>query len=281
MDYPVETETYHAERSVEDGIERIVYRPALPRFETPVLLQHGMWHGAWCWEPWQKFLAERGWESHAFSLPGHAGSPEQRPIRWCTMGYYLKFLKAEVGRLDRKPILMGHSMGGALAQWYLKKLADDLPAAVLVASWTSHSTFGDGLIPLMSRDFWGAMMIFATLSGNPFVRSPERAAQTLITEGALLTPEELHSKLGPETALGLNQHNPPFWSPPRNIGTPLLWVAAGRDATITTKGARASAEFYGADFICIDDDGHNLMMERNYLDTITQIENWFADREIP
>lgn len=281
MDYPVETEAYHAERSVEDGIERIVYRPAHLRHETPILLQHGMWHGAWCWEPWQISLAECGWESHAFSLPGHAGSPEQRPIRWCTMGYYLKFLKAEIDRLERKPVLMGHSMGGALAQWYLKKVADDLPAAVLVASWHSHSTFGDGLIPLLKRDFWGAMMIFATLSGNPFVRSPKRAAQTLITEGALLTPEELHAKLGPETSLGLNQHNPPLWRPPRNIKTPLLWVTAGKDATITAKGARASAEFYGADFICIDDDGHNLMMERNYLDTITQIENWLADREIP
>ncbi len=35
-------------------------------------------------------------------------------------------------------------MNAALAQWYLKKVADDLPAVLLVASWTSHSTISDG-----------------------------------------------------------------------------------------------------------------------------------------
>ena len=32
----------------EDGIERTVYVPRERRFETPILMQHGTWHGAWC-----------------------------------------------------------------------------------------------------------------------------------------------------------------------------------------------------------------------------------------
>src|SRR5262245_60882064 len=75
---------YNVTHTIEGGIERVVYRPDQPRFSTPILMQHGMWHGAWCWRYWQELLAEWGWESHAFSLPGHAGSPVQRPIRWCT-----------------------------------------------------------------------------------------------------------------------------------------------------------------------------------------------------
>ena len=86
--------SYEISHTVQDGIERIVYTPQVKRSATPILMQHGMWHGAWCWEPWQELFAEWGWESVAFSLPGHGKSPTQRPIRWCTLGYYVKFLSA-------------------------------------------------------------------------------------------------------------------------------------------------------------------------------------------
>ena len=33
---------YSVEHSVEQGIERIVYRSHTPRFETPLVFQHGM-----------------------------------------------------------------------------------------------------------------------------------------------------------------------------------------------------------------------------------------------
>ena len=132
------TDKFMIQRSVEDGIERVTYTPKFRRFGTPILMQHGMWHGAWCWEPWQELFAGWGWESHAYSLPGHGASPVQRSLRWATLNYYLEFLKAEIQRLPHRPVLMGHSMGGALTQMYLKS-SHDLPAAVLVASWPSHT----------------------------------------------------------------------------------------------------------------------------------------------
>ncbi|MEM7098408.1 MAG: alpha/beta fold hydrolase [Pseudomonadota bacterium] len=141
--------------AVENGIERISYLPARQRFSTPIVMQHGMWHGAWCWDSWQGALAEFGWESHSLSLPGHGRSPEQRPIRWCTLDYYLGFLSEFIEGVSSRPVLMGHSMGGALTQRYLKKVRDDLPAAVLVASWPSHSTFASGLVDFMRLDPWG------------------------------------------------------------------------------------------------------------------------------
>src|ERR1700744_6815711 len=108
------------ETTLDDGIERIVCRPLIPRHPTPILLQHGMWHGAWCWQEWQEILAARGWESHAISLPGHGGSPKRKSVRFSTMQDYLSVLRAEIARFPDPPILVGHSMGGALAQWYLK-----------------------------------------------------------------------------------------------------------------------------------------------------------------
>ncbi|SFU12655.1 Lysophospholipase, alpha-beta hydrolase superfamily [Pseudovibrio denitrificans] len=271
---------YTVSRSVEGGIERVRVLPKEKRHQTPILFQHGMWHGAWCWLPWQEILAQHGWESWAISLPGHGGSPTQRPVRFCSLDYYLGFLKAEIEQSKVKPIYIGHSMGGALGQRYLKKVADDLPAMVLVASWTSHSTWFDGMGLHLKRDPLGLFLSGFTFSTQPFVRNAQAAASMLITEGGLCSAEELYEKLGPESALVLNQHNPPFWQPKQNPQTPMLWVSAEKDAVISSKGARKSAEFYHADFIEIEGNGHNLMMESNYASTVSHIHDWLEQKQL-
>ncbi|MCL4298425.1 MAG: alpha/beta fold hydrolase [Anaerolineae bacterium] len=261
--------------NIEGGIERISYIPKRPRFQTPILMQHGMWHGAWCWQSWQELLAQWGWASHAFSLPGHAGSPRQRPNRWCTLGYYLRFLEVEVERLPRRPVLMGHSMGGALVQWYLKYGGDDLPAAVLVAPWVSHNTYAGGLLRFLRLDPVGVLLATLTAWATPYIRTPAQAAKKLISNDALYSPEELHARLGPESALVMMQHNPPLWFPAKTVKTPLLWLAGERDAVVGEAAQRRSAAYYGADYRVVPGAAaHNLMMEHNYRQTAAMIYDW-------
>jgi pimeloyl-ACP methyl ester carboxylesterase len=278
--------TYSISHTVQGGIERIVYSPEVRHFETPVLMQHGMWHGAWCWQYWQELFAEWGWESIAVSLPGHGQSPVQRPIRWCTLGYYLKFLAAEVERLPRQPILMGHSMGGALTQWVLKYVSDPstssgqvLPAAVLVAPWTSHNMLRS-VFRFSRLDPIGFLLCILTLTATPTVRTPQRAAKMFITEDAITSPEELHANLGPESLWVLLQYNPLLWSPAKQTNTPMLWLAGGSDTLMTETEERRSAAYYGADYVVVDGAGHNLMMERSYRQTAETIRDWLIRQGI-
>jgi len=274
-----ETPIFQMTHTLEDGIERIVYVPQNRRFQTPIVMQHGMWHGAWCWHLWQELFAEWGWESHAHSLPGHAGSPTQRLIPLCTLDYYLSFLKAEVDRLARRPILMGHSMGGALIQWYLKYVGD-LPAAVLVAPWVSHSMFQQGFFRLIRLDPLLYPLMMLSWDATPMMRNPYRAARALISERAVYSPEQLHARLGPESVLVLYQHNPPFWSPPENVNTPMLWLAGEQDAVIGEDYQRRSAAYYKAAYHVAPGAGHNLMMEHNYRQTARAIHDWLVKQEI-
>ena len=168
--------TYTISHTVQDGIERIVYTPEVKRFEMPILMQHGMYHGAWCWQFWQELFAEWGWESIAISLPGHGQSPVQRPIRWCTLGYYLRFLAAEIERLQQRtfqrPILMGHSMGGALTQWVLKYVGDpstgpraSFPFDLAQGKAQDRRQAQGGLCPL---PFWWPRGLLTTCLGQCF-----------------------------------------------------------------------------------------------------------------
>jgi pimeloyl-ACP methyl ester carboxylesterase len=276
-----EAKPFDVHRAAEDGIERVTYTPKERRFESPILLQHGMWHGAWCWRLWQERLASWGWETHAYSLPGHAGSPVQRPIRWCTLSYYLGFLEAEIERLPRKPVVFGHSMGGALIQWHLRRRSHELPATVMVASWASHSSYAEGLVRFLRMDPIGVLL--TTLSGmaTAYVRTPRRAADLLLSPRAVVTAEELHAQLGPESALVMAQHNPPFWFPAKQIDTPMLWLAGEVDATLSVEASQRSAAHYEADFVVAPQAGHNLMMEHNHQETVETIHHWLSNCDVP
>ncbi|GAB1420949.1 hypothetical protein MASR2M15_10770 [Anaerolineales bacterium] len=277
MEFKKQYEAYEVVHQVENGIERISYYPKNPRHENPIVMQHGMWHGAWCWKDWQVHLAENGWESHAHSLPGHGLSPTQRPIALCTLDYYLAFLNQEVNRHEKPVILMGHSMGGALIQWYLKYVSDALPAAVMVAPWGHYSMLPE-IINASIMDPIGILQTLFTWDASPQVRNPYQASRKLISPYANISPKELYSKLGKESVLVLLQHNPPFWEAPRHIRTPLLWLAAERDALIAEQRQRQSAEFYGADYRIIPNIGHDIMMDQGYLDSISMIEKWLSSQ---
>jgi len=274
----MQTDTFSVEHSLNNGIERVIYTPQQRRFETPILMQHGMWHGAWCWQSWQELFAEWGWETHAYSLPGHGNSPVQRPIRWATLNYYFEFLKAEIERLPRRPILMGHSMGGALAQWYLK-YGSDLPAAVLVAPWTSHSML-PSIRQSVRRDPWGTLLCGLMLSSTPAIRNPARAAEMFIHPGAVYSPEELHARLGPESLWVLWQYNPLLWSPAKRTSIPLLWLAGEADALISEPESRRSAAHYRAEYVSVPCAGHDIMMEKGYRETAETIHRWLGRLDI-
>jgi len=265
-------------RVVRDGIEQVTCLPAKPRFQTPLLFQHGMWHGAWCWEAWQRQLAAWGWESHAISLPGHGASPPQRSISLCTLDYYLNFLREAASRLPRKPALIGHSMGGALVQWYLKFVDDALPAAVLVAPWVAHSMLADNLLRYLRLDPAGLLQMLFSWDAAPMVRTPEVAARALLNPQSQADPQALYARLTPESALVLFQHNPPFWYPPREIHTPMLWLAGARDAFFSVDAMRRSAAHYGADFYIAPQAGHNIMMETSGPEALRHIHEWLAER---
>jgi pimeloyl-ACP methyl ester carboxylesterase len=270
---------YFIQHVIEDGIERISYIPKKKRFDTPILMQHGMFHGAWCWVNWQALFAEWGWETHAISLPGHGKSPVQRPLKMCTLDYYLGFIRDEVKKMKREPILMGHSMGGTLIQWYLKYIGQPT-AAVLVAPWVYNSILLEGTWRVLKRDpslVWRMVLSWDT---SPWVRNPKRAAELFISPKARVTPDDLYAALGPESALVIFQHNPPLWNPPEEVKSPTLWLAGEIDAGISVAGLRKSAQYYRGDFVIISEAGHNLMMEYNSYQTAETIHQWLISKGI-
>lgn len=80
---------------------------------------HGMFGGPWCWDNYRNMFEGEGYRCISTTLPYHdmdpQGVPDPRLGTICLLDY-VDALEQEIKQLDEKPILMGHSMGGLLAQ---------------------------------------------------------------------------------------------------------------------------------------------------------------------
>ncbi|HXP57784.1 MAG TPA: alpha/beta hydrolase [Streptosporangiaceae bacterium] len=105
----------------------------MPGTRAHVVFIHGLWLHATSWEPWQDLFAEAGYSSSAPGWPGEPGTPGEarsNPDAVANHGiddvtqHYASFIDT----LPSRPILIGHSFGGMIAE---KLLGLDYGAAAI------------------------------------------------------------------------------------------------------------------------------------------------------
>ena len=89
-----------------------------------IVLVHGAWHGAWCWEHLTPSLEARRFEVDTLDLPGLGA--DQTPATDVTLDAYIDRVVSVVNA-GRLPVLLaGHSMGGMV----ISGVAERIPAAI-------------------------------------------------------------------------------------------------------------------------------------------------------
>lgn len=73
-----------------------------------VVLVHGAWHGAWCWERVVAGLEARGVATVAIDLPGHGDDPGPAT----DFAGDVAAVEAAIDAVGRPVVLVGHSYGG-------------------------------------------------------------------------------------------------------------------------------------------------------------------------
>lgn len=84
-----------------------------------IFMIHGMMGGGWYWQNYKGFFEERGYCCITPTLRFHEVKPDEQPhpyLGTTSIMDYVNDLTEEIQKLDAPPILMGHSMGGLLAQ---------------------------------------------------------------------------------------------------------------------------------------------------------------------
>jgi pimeloyl-ACP methyl ester carboxylesterase len=108
------------------------HRETQRSMDRTVMMIHGMWGTSHVWRHWRGHFEARGWRVLTPTLRHHDAPPLDPPAALGTASLldYAADLAAEISRLPTRPAIVGHSMGGLLAQMLAAR--DLCPAAVLL-----------------------------------------------------------------------------------------------------------------------------------------------------
>lgn len=251
-------------------IELISRQPDFEAYEPHLLFVHGAFHGAWCWDehflPW---FAARGWTAHALSLRGHGGSSGADATGDWSLGDYLQDIGAAIDRIAAAVVLVGHSMGGVLAQM-ARAARDDVRGAVLLASSPLRPSPSVMLRILFSHPI-------ATIRGMAGDRDHLRRAMESFFFSPDLDPvlrEKYRSLLSPESQQAMKEvfSRPP---PGAGIGVPVLVVAGTEDWSIPMKDHEALSRAYDAPLVQCP-GYHDLMLDPRWEESAIAINDWLG-----
>ena len=121
-----------------------------------VVMIHGMWGGAWYWSKYRCLFESAGYRCVAVTLPYHDMNPRGVPhpqLGTTSLLDYADALEQEIRQLGEIPIVIGHSMGGLLAQMLA---ARGLAKALILLTPASPSGIF-ALTPSVVRSFWSIL----------------------------------------------------------------------------------------------------------------------------
>ncbi len=262
------------DKSPFGGLEVIVRRPAgkvSPR-STPLLFLHGAYAAAWCWdEHFLPYFAAKGYGCHALSLSGHGGSPGRERLDSFGIDQYVQDVASVAALLPAPPVLVGHSMGGMVAQKYLEKheaagvvLLASVPPQGLWAAAIGLAFQKPGLLGDLNRLLGGGRVAYDTLREAMFAQPV--SGEDLARWYRRMQPES-HRAIWDMTLFNL-----PLKS--RMRLPPLLVLGAEHDHLIPSSQVEMTARHYGVAAGIFPGMGHGLMLERDWENVAARILDW-------
>ncbi|WP_237214723.1 alpha/beta fold hydrolase [Falsiroseomonas oryziterrae] len=225
-----------------------------PRF----LLVHGANGSAAVWRQLAAALAVRGAASLAVSLRGHGASGGQTALQSFGIRDYVADVRRVLAALPVPPVLVGHSMGGLVAQ--LVAAEAPLAGLALLASSPTGGMRRDGARMLLRHPFTFLRAIrrrsFRALYAEP------RLARALLFARA--TPEavirDYQAMLGEESWRAGTEMNE-LLPDPGAVRCPVLVIGGAEDAMVSPGSVRRTASAYRTAAVLLPGRAHMLQLE--------------------
>jgi pimeloyl-ACP methyl ester carboxylesterase len=215
-----------------------------------LLLIPGGYHGPWCYERWIPSIETAGWAVAAIDLRGHGGLPQDSAFHTTSIADFAEDVRAGAASIDGPVILVGHSMGGAVAA----RAAAGGVGAGLVLLAPSPPGNVPGLVPLEPVP-----------EGMPYGPVDEAVCRRRFYPAhAGRDIAYLTRRLCPESPVALNERRLLKQRvDPAAVRVPVLCLFAGNDDPVLHAPGvdAATAAFFGATAHTLPGAGHCFMLD--------------------
>jgi non-heme chloroperoxidase len=247
-----------------------------------VVMIHGAFCGGWVFEDWRALFEANGFRVHTPTLRYHdCGQNPPRELGTTSVLDYADDLQAVIENLDQPPILVGHSMGGLLAQMLAARLP--VRAAALLAPSAPWGVLPSTSFEIVSAqalymagDFWQKRLRpthwIAAANALDMVPHPARDEifAQFVPESGQATFEIMHWALDLKRAAEVD---------PRAVTCPILCLSGARDRVNPPTTVRRIAQRYEGRVIYEELPGHShwLIGEPGWEKTATRTLEWLDE----
>lgn len=247
----------------------------------PIVFIHGMWCSPEVFDPYRKFFTDLGYECHVPPLRHHAEQKQPlEAVGRLSILDYANDLEAFIRTLPQKPIIIGHSMGGLLAQVLCAR--DLVDKAVLLCPASPAGIHA--LKPSVLKTFIGVMARWAFWR-KPQKLSPATARYALFNRLSGQTAQDAYLQMRYESGraafeigMWLIDPNKATRVNPAEVTQPLL-VVSGEDDRITPASInkKVAARYRHAEYRCYPKHAHWLISEPGWEVIARDVADWLQE----
>ena len=239
----------------------------------PLLLIHGAYCGAWVWRHYFiPYFESKGWHGIAMSLRGHGQSEGFTTLDLYGIHDFVDDAEAVLQSMDRMPIVIGHSMGGMIAQVLAAR--QEVAAQVLLVSVPPHG------LAAAAQHMWyqdptllSQLGVVLTLGGWSI--NPNKVSDSLFSHDTPLTIRNQYLSLFQrESSRSAFEIMIPQLLAPPNPVPPTLVMGGDNDPFIPQIEIQETAKFWRSEAHIIPGLPHAMMLDVHWEQCAEPIVQW-------